>query len=161
MMKHIQKRPAVTLVALLISITASSLMTELSIKAASELLRQKKLSPVELTTACLHRIERLNPIINTFITVTAETALSEARTAEREIYDGNWRGPLHDNSLHVDVFGYRVVMGSAVWLLKRDASGPGAATIHNAGADFWWGNRFDYSGLADLRGLFDCGVPSA
>ena len=70
-------------------------MIQLSISAASDLLRQKKLSPVELTTACLDRIERLNPVLNAFITVTAETALAEARAAEHEIYNGNWRGPLH------------------------------------------------------------------
>ena len=70
-------------------------MTQLSISAASDLLRQKKLSPVELTTACLDRIERLNPVLNAFITVTAETALAEARAAEQEIHNGKWRGPLH------------------------------------------------------------------
>jgi aspartyl-tRNA(Asn)/glutamyl-tRNA(Gln) amidotransferase subunit A len=70
-------------------------MIELTITAASDLLRQKKLSPVELTTACLNRIEQLNPILNAFITVASEAALAEARTAEHEIYNGNWRGPLH------------------------------------------------------------------
>ncbi len=61
----------------------------------SELLRNKKLSPVELTQACLARIEALNPELNAFITVTAEMALGQARAAEAEIQRGNWRGPLH------------------------------------------------------------------
>jgi aspartyl-tRNA(Asn)/glutamyl-tRNA(Gln) amidotransferase subunit A len=58
-------------------------------------LRRKEISPVELTQACLNRIENLNPRLNAFITVTAESALAEARAAEDEIARGNWRGPLH------------------------------------------------------------------
>ncbi len=58
-------------------------------------LRSKKISPVELTRDCLERIEQLNPPLNAFITVTAESALAEARAAEMEIGRGEWRGPLH------------------------------------------------------------------
>ena len=58
-------------------------------------LRRKEVSPVELTRACLDRIEKLNPALNAFITVTAESALAEARAAEIEISRGEWRGPLH------------------------------------------------------------------
>ena len=58
-------------------------------------LRRKEVSPVELTQACLDRIEKLNPALNAFITVTAESALAEARGAEAEIARGEWRGPLH------------------------------------------------------------------
>jgi len=58
-------------------------------------LRRKELSPVELTRGCLDRIEKLNPAVNAFITVTAESALAGARTAEIEIGRGEWRGPLH------------------------------------------------------------------
>jgi aspartyl-tRNA(Asn)/glutamyl-tRNA(Gln) amidotransferase subunit A len=58
-------------------------------------LRRKDVSPVELTRACLDRIEKLNPVLNAFITVTAESALAEARAAEMEISRGQWRGPLH------------------------------------------------------------------
>jgi len=57
-------------------------------------LRRREISPVELTRACLDRIEKLNPALNAFITVTAESALVEARTAEIEISRGEWRGPL-------------------------------------------------------------------
>jgi len=58
-------------------------------------LRRKEISPVELTRACLERIEKLNPSLNAFITITAESALAEARDAEQEIGRGEWRGPLH------------------------------------------------------------------
>jgi aspartyl-tRNA(Asn)/glutamyl-tRNA(Gln) amidotransferase subunit A len=62
---------------------------------ASQLIRSKKVSPVELTAECLKRIERLNPRLNAFITITADPALAEARQAETEIQHGHWRGPLH------------------------------------------------------------------
>src|ERR1051326_1367369 len=70
-------------------------MIDLSISEAAELLRQKKISPVDLTNACLDRIERLNPVLNAFITVTHESAMAQARLAEDEIHRGQWRGPLH------------------------------------------------------------------
>ncbi len=66
-----------------------------SLVETAELLRQRKLSPVELTKNCLAQIEKLNPALNAFITVTAESALAQARQAEAEILQGNWRGPLH------------------------------------------------------------------
>lgn len=69
--------------------------TRLSITEASRLIRDRKVSPVELTQSCLKRIERLNPKLNAFITVTAESALAQAREAESEIKGGHWRGPLH------------------------------------------------------------------
>jgi aspartyl-tRNA(Asn)/glutamyl-tRNA(Gln) amidotransferase subunit A len=62
---------------------------------AAELIRTRKLSPVELTRECLNRIERLNPQLNAFITVTADAALDAARKAEADIAAGNYRGPLH------------------------------------------------------------------
>ena len=62
---------------------------------ASELVRTKKISPKELTAACLARIQRLDPSLNAFITVTAEQATADAQRAEAEIMKGDWRGPLH------------------------------------------------------------------
>jgi aspartyl-tRNA(Asn)/glutamyl-tRNA(Gln) amidotransferase subunit A len=58
-------------------------------------LRRKEISPVELTRACLNRIEKLNPTLNAFITVMADSAIAEASTAENEILREEWRGPLH------------------------------------------------------------------
>lgn len=66
-----------------------------SLWEASELVRRKKVSPKELTAACLARIQRLNPILNAFITVMAEQAMADAARAEAEIMKGRWRGPLH------------------------------------------------------------------
>ena len=51
-------------------------LTALSLAEASALIRARKVSPVELTKACLTRIERLNSVLNAFITITADSALS-------------------------------------------------------------------------------------
>jgi aspartyl-tRNA(Asn)/glutamyl-tRNA(Gln) amidotransferase subunit A len=67
----------------------------LTIGELSGLLREKRVSPVEVVQMCLERIERFNPTLNAFITVTAESALAEAHQAEAEIRAGRWRGPLH------------------------------------------------------------------
>jgi aspartyl-tRNA(Asn)/glutamyl-tRNA(Gln) amidotransferase subunit A len=72
-----------------------SSLTDLTLHEASALVRSKKISPVELTRACLIRIEQLNPMLNAFITVTADSALAQAREAEADIQRGSWIGPLH------------------------------------------------------------------
>jgi len=94
-------------------------MIDLTISEAAELLRRKEISPVELATACLDRIERLNPVLNAFITVTHESAMVEARAAEDEIQRGNWRGPLHGIPIGlkdlIDTAGVRTTCGSALF----------------------------------------------
>lgn len=73
----------------------SSTLPWLDLSEASKKIQTRTISPVELTNACLDRIERLNPQLNAFITVTADSAMEEARIAEKEISEGKWRGPLH------------------------------------------------------------------
>jgi aspartyl-tRNA(Asn)/glutamyl-tRNA(Gln) amidotransferase subunit A len=58
-------------------------------------IRDRELSPVEVTDAILERIARLNPALNAFITVTADASRRRAREAEAEIARGQYRGPLH------------------------------------------------------------------
>src|SRR3954447_12915088 len=70
-------------------------ITSMTLEDVSAHIRRRSLSPVEVTRACLDRIERLNPKINAFAIVTSEQAMSQARTAEKEIQTGKWRGPLH------------------------------------------------------------------
>jgi aspartyl-tRNA(Asn)/glutamyl-tRNA(Gln) amidotransferase subunit A len=90
-----------------------------SIVETSELLRKRELSPVELTKNCLARIEKLNPSLNAFITVTAKSALTQARSAEAEILQGRWRGPLHGIPLAlkdlIDTAGIRTTAASALF----------------------------------------------
>ena len=67
----------------------------LTVAEAARLIQARKLSPVELTQAWLHRIESLDDQINAFITVTGEIALEQARRAEADIVAGQYRGALH------------------------------------------------------------------
>jgi aspartyl-tRNA(Asn)/glutamyl-tRNA(Gln) amidotransferase subunit A len=99
-----------------------------SIAEAGDLLRKREVSPVELTQDCLARIEELNPALNAFITVTAVSALAQARQAEAEIQRGNWRGPLHGIPLGlkdlIDTAGIRTTAASALFkdrIPARDA----------------------------------------
>jgi aspartyl-tRNA(Asn)/glutamyl-tRNA(Gln) amidotransferase subunit A len=90
-----------------------------SIVETSELLRKRELSPIELTKNCLAQIEKLNPALNAFITVTAELALTQAHAAEAEILRGHWRGPLHGIPLAlkdlIDTAGIRTTAASALF----------------------------------------------
>jgi aspartyl-tRNA(Asn)/glutamyl-tRNA(Gln) amidotransferase subunit A len=97
----------------------TSELTELSIREAADLVHRRKVSPLDLTRACLDRIGRLNPLINAFITVTAKEALAQAREAEVEIQQGKWRGALHGIPIglkdNIDTAGIRTTAGSAVF----------------------------------------------
>jgi aspartyl-tRNA(Asn)/glutamyl-tRNA(Gln) amidotransferase subunit A len=66
-----------------------------TIHEAQQLIRSRKLSPVELTSAVLERIDAVDGKLHAFINLMAESAMSEARAAEAEIARGNWRGPMH------------------------------------------------------------------
>jgi len=59
-------------------------------------IRKKKLSPVEVMRAVLARIERVNPALNAFVTLTADQAMKDARAAERALAKKSVTlGPLH------------------------------------------------------------------
>jgi len=81
--------------------------------------RRRTLSPVEVTRDCLARLERFNPALNAFITITADSALAQAREAEAEIHRGDWRGPLHGIPLGlkdlIDTAGVRTTAASALF----------------------------------------------
>jgi aspartyl-tRNA(Asn)/glutamyl-tRNA(Gln) amidotransferase subunit A len=90
----------------------------LDLSEASRAVQKKEVSPVELTQACLARIERLNPKLNAFITVTDTAALEAARRADAEIARGEWKGPLHGIPLAVkdliETAGVKTTAASAV-----------------------------------------------
>src|SRR5215472_11435542 len=66
-----------------------------TIAEAAKQIAAKKLSPVELTRACLDRVRKLDDQLHAFVLVTEERALAEARQAEAAIMAGGPRGPLH------------------------------------------------------------------
>ena len=91
----------------------------MNIREAAAALRSRAISSVELTTTALDRIQRLDPQLNSFLTVTAASALEEARRADAELAAGNDRGPLHGIPIALkDLFltrGVRTTGGSKVY----------------------------------------------
>jgi aspartyl-tRNA(Asn)/glutamyl-tRNA(Gln) amidotransferase subunit A len=75
---------------------ASSELCWLPATTLATMIRKKKLSPVELVDAVLERIDRINPTLNAYVTVTAETARYQAKAAEHRLARRGARlGPLH------------------------------------------------------------------
>lgn len=70
-------------------------LTALTLSEAARMIREREISPVELTQAHLERIAAIDPHLNTFIMVTEDYALQAARAAQAEIQKGQYRGPLH------------------------------------------------------------------
>ena len=67
----------------------------LSVRTLGELLRSRQVSPVELATTFLDRLDALGPTYNAVVALTRDLALRQARQAETEIRAGRYRGPLH------------------------------------------------------------------
>jgi aspartyl-tRNA(Asn)/glutamyl-tRNA(Gln) amidotransferase subunit A len=90
----------------------------LSLVELADRLRTRDLSPVEVTRAALDRIQAHDSALHTFITLTAEQALEDARRAEAEFTSGSYRGPLHGVPLAAkdlyDVRGVPTTAGSAI-----------------------------------------------
>lgn len=61
----------------------------------AEVVRRRKVSPVDLTKMYLARLKKYGPKLNCVVTLTEELALAQATEAEREIKAGKYRGPLH------------------------------------------------------------------
>jgi len=89
---------------------------------------QGEVSPIEVLEALLTRIERVDPLLHAFITVTAEAARAEAQGAAYDLQRGRRKGPLHGIPVGIkDVIntaGVRTTMGSAFYrefVPKHDA----------------------------------------
>ena len=144
-------------------------MLELSIAGVSGLLRRKEISPVDLTNACLARIEQLNPSLNAFITVMHDLALDQAREAEAEIHRGSWRGPLHGVPIGlkdlIDTAGTRTTCGSALFAERVPANDAEVVQLlKRAGAvligkqnmqEFAWGGTSASSYFGPVRNPWD------
>jgi len=70
-------------------------LIDLSVGQAARLIQARKVSPVELVDAYLARIAAVDDRLHSYLLVTADAARDAARTAERDIMAGRWRGPLH------------------------------------------------------------------
>ena len=91
---------------------------ELSVAQAAEKIRQREISPLELTEALLHRIDALDPKVKAWETVDRAGALAAARRCEAEVGKGE-TGALHGVPLGVkDIFytaGLRTTVGSSIF----------------------------------------------
>ena len=90
----------------------------LSATELASLIQSREVSPVEATQAYLDRIAVVDGKLNSYITVTGEEALAEARQAEAEIAAGNYRGPMHGIPVAVkdqlNTRGIRTTGGSSI-----------------------------------------------
>jgi aspartyl-tRNA(Asn)/glutamyl-tRNA(Gln) amidotransferase subunit A len=95
---------------------AANDLAALSLKEASILIHAKKVSPVELTEACLERIKTFNPKLDAWITILREQSLAQAKVLEKEQAAGNFRSPLHGIPIglkdNIDIAGTRTTAGS-------------------------------------------------
>ena len=147
-------------------------MTALAtISDLSQRVRRKEISPVEITRECLISIEKLNRALNAFITVTAESAIEEARAAESEIQRGEWRGPLHGIPFAlkdlIDTAGVRTTAASALHeqrMPKQDAEivrrlrAAGAVMVgKNNLHEFAYGGSSLVSHFGDMHNPWDVG----
>ncbi len=110
----------------------------MTIAEAAQALRSRKISSVELTTQCLDQIEKLNPLLNAFITVTGDWSLARAQELDRELAQGLDRGPLHGIPIaHKDLLwtqGIRTTSGSKIFAdCVPDRDAPVVAKLADAG----------------------------
>jgi aspartyl-tRNA(Asn)/glutamyl-tRNA(Gln) amidotransferase subunit A len=110
-------------------VPATTETTQLTLEDAAALVRDRRVSPSELTEACLARIEAIEPRLNAFVTVTADLARAQAREAGDDIAAGRYKGPLHGIPVAVkDLFatkGIRTTAGSRIladWIPDEDAT---------------------------------------
>jgi Asp-tRNA(Asn)/Glu-tRNA(Gln) amidotransferase A subunit family amidase len=114
-------------------------LTFLPAVVMAQLVREKKISPVELADAHLTKIERLNPQLNAFVHVDGERVRRDAREPESSVMSGKGLGPLHGVPISIksslDVAGLRCEAGTRLRagnVATQDA--PLVARLRNAGA---------------------------
>lgn len=120
-------------------------LTSMDLVEAADAIRSRKVSSVEVTAACIRRIERMQSRLNCFIGFDPEGALAQAERADREAAKGVFRGPLHGVPLaHKDMLyraGRTTTCGSKI---RRDFVPNYTATVLS---------RLDAAGALDLGTL--------
>ncbi|HEY0181771.1 MAG TPA: amidase [Rhodopila sp.] len=77
----------------------------LTIAEANKLIADKQLSPVELTRFCLDRVQKLDPVLHSFLLLTEERAIADATAAEARMMAGSLKGPLDGIPIgHKDIY---------------------------------------------------------
>ena len=97
---------------------ANSSLTKMTISELAPMIQAREVSPVELTEAALEQVDRLQPVLNSFITVLHEQAREQAKEQEAALMRGEYRGPLHGIPIgikdNIDTGGIRTTVGSKV-----------------------------------------------
>jgi aspartyl-tRNA(Asn)/glutamyl-tRNA(Gln) amidotransferase subunit A len=70
-------------------------LLRMTISEMAPKIKNREVSPVELTEAALSEADRLQPTLNSFIQILHEHAMDQAREAEAAISQGKYLGPLH------------------------------------------------------------------
>jgi aspartyl-tRNA(Asn)/glutamyl-tRNA(Gln) amidotransferase subunit A len=116
-------------------------LLRMTIAELAPMIQNKEVSPVELTEASLAEAARLQPTLNSFITILHERAMDQARESEAEISRGEYRGPLHGIPIglkdNLETAGITTTVGSKVLadhVPERDAEV--VIRCRNAGAIF-------------------------
>ncbi|MCI0859634.1 MAG: aspartyl/glutamyl-tRNA amidotransferase subunit A [Chloroflexi bacterium] len=97
---------------------ADSDLCQLTISELAPKIKAREISPVELTEAALARADRLQPTLNSFITILHDQARSQAKEQEEALMRGEYRGPLHGIPVgikdNIAIAGIRCTVGSKV-----------------------------------------------
>ncbi|MCH8281980.1 MAG: amidase, partial [Chloroflexi bacterium] len=97
---------------------ADSDLTKLTISELAPKIRSGEVSPVEVTEAALAKAERLQPTLNSFITLLHDQAISQAKEQEAALSRGEYRGPLQGIPIgikdNIATGGIRTTVGSKV-----------------------------------------------
>lgn len=110
-----------------------------TVKELASLIKQRKISSVELTRFFLDRIQQYGDTLEAIVTVTEKHALKQARKMDRELENGNYRGPLHGIPYGLkDLFaveGYKTTWGAAAYKNQKiDETATVAQKLEEAGA---------------------------
>jgi aspartyl-tRNA(Asn)/glutamyl-tRNA(Gln) amidotransferase subunit A len=102
----------------------------LSLTELAVAIRNRKLSSVEATTACLARIEAWQPVVNAFVRVEAEEALAHAAAADAALARGEANGPLHGVPLaHKDMYYTKGKVAGCGSKLREEWIAPATSTV--------------------------------
>ena len=93
-------------------------LLELTISELAPMIRARQVSPREVTEAALAQADRLQPVLNSFITILYDQARSQAEEQEKALAHGEYRGPLHGIPVgikdNIATAGIRTTVGSKV-----------------------------------------------
>ena len=144
------------------------MITPGSLVEAAGMVERREISPVDLTLACLARIDERNDELRAFISVMREQALEAARHAADDIARGHYKGPLHGIPVSVkdlvDVAGVPTTSGSNVPPRHPVHDAPLVANLRRAGAviigktnlhEFAFGTTSDETAFGAVRNPLD------